>query len=229
MYPEINIFSATLSSYSVMVALGLLAAGIVKIVFPMPGVEPSHREFVFFPACLGLFVGAKIPVLLSYGLRPEFVTHGKSMLGALLGAYLAVRLAKWRKGMHWVGGGDAYVLPISIGLAFGRVGCLLNGCCWGRNGLPVPAFEIAFHLAAFCVFVVLRRRRLLAGRWFPLYMLSYCVFRFAMEFLRTEPRVFLGLTVYHLLAMAGILVFSWELLSRRPLQETVGYAGSHAQ
>ena len=135
-----------------------------------------------------------------------------------------MRLAKWLYGYRWVGGGDGYVLPITMGLAFGRTGCLLNGCCWGAGGVPVPAFEIAFHLAAFFTFFEFRRRRVLGGSWFPLYMLSYCVFRFAMEFIRTEPRIWLGLTVYHGIALTGACVSAAELAHRWKLKRTTSDA-----
>ena len=225
MYPEIRIGSIAVPTYPVMVMLGLVAAGVVKLAFPVPKLDGGRSEFVLFPGVVGLFVGAKLPVLVSYGLRPEFLFTGRSLLGALVGAYLAVRLAKWLHGLHWVGGGDGYVLPITMGLAFGRTGCLLNGCCWGAGGVPVPAFEIAFHLVWFFVFLEFRRRRLLVGSWFPLYLLAYCVFRFAMEFIRTEPRIWLGLTVYHGIALAGTCVLSAELAYRWKLKPTANHDG----
>jgi prolipoprotein diacylglyceryltransferase len=122
-----------------------------------------------------------------------------------------------------VGGGDAYVMPVAIGLTFGRIGCLLKGCCWGAGGVPVPGFEIAFHLAAFFVFLQFRRRRVLVGSWFPIYLLAYCVFRFAMEFIRTEPRIWFGLTVYHGIALAGMGIFSAELAYRGKLKGTASH------
>ena len=223
MYPEIRIGWIAVPTYPVMVALGLVAAGVAKLAFPVPKLNAGRGEFVLFPGVVGLFLGAKLPVLVSYGLRPEFLFTGRSLLGALVGAYLAVRLAKWLYGYRWVGGGDGYVLPIAVGLAFGRTGCLLNGCCWGAGGLPVPAFEIAFHLASFFLLLEFRRRRVLVGSWFPLYLLAYCVFRFVMEFLRTEPRICLGLTVYHAIALAGIFLLAAELTYRGKLKQAASH------
>lgn len=202
-------FTARSIGYSLLVGAGLLAAGAVA--YGLPVGAPERKKFLLIPAGLGLIVGAKIPVLMSYGWDNPAAYMGKSLLGGLLGAYLAVRLTKWVRGIPWVGGGDAFVLPVAIGAAFGRVGCLIGGCCWGRNGFPAPVLEIAFHLTMFAVVLGWRRENRHGGRWFPLYMLSYCLFRFCTEFIRTEPRVLSGLTAYQWIAALGALVFAAEL------------------
>ena len=214
MCPELSFFSLSVPAYPLMMVLGMIVAGLVRFLLPIQGVTRTRAGFVVFPAFIGLIVGAKLPVLLSYGLRPEFAATGKSVLGALVGAYVAVRLAKWRTGQSWKGGGDAFVLPLAAGLAVGRVGCLLNGCCWGKGGFPAPLLEIAFHATAFGVFCLLRSRRVAQGAWFPLYLGAYCLFRFLTEFIRVEPRVLAGLTVYQWIAGPAVVVFCYEVWSR---------------
>lgn len=201
-------------AYALMMALGLAAAGIVYWLFPAEQ-APDRKGFVLAPAALGIFLGAKLPVIASYGWDNLSAYAGKSLLGGLMGAYLAVRLAKWISGIRWVGGGDAYVLPVSIAVAFGRVGCLFNGCCRGANGFPAPVLEIFFHLTAFAVVMGWRRNRRHMGSWFPMYMLAYCVFRFFSEFIRVEPRILAGLTAYHWLSLLGMVLFTAELRCRR--------------
>lgn len=203
------------NGYTVMVALGLIAAGAVKILLRVPRPAGDKHGFVWFPAAIGLIMGAKIPLLISHGMQAELFCNGKSLIGGLLGAYIAVRIGKWIFRQQWVGGGDAFVLPLSMGLAVGRVGCLLRGCCWGINGFPAPALEIAFHLSAFLVFLYYRRHAMFIGSWFPMYMLAYCIFRFGIEFIRTEPRVLLWLTAYQWTAACGVLIFCFELMHRR--------------
>lgn len=212
MYPWLDAALQQNLAYALAVGLGLLAAAAVYYRFPID--TPDKRGFLLFPAALGLLVGAKLPVILSYGWTTVPAYAGKSLLGGLLGAYVAVRLAKRIHGIPWVGGGDAYVLPVSIAVAFGRVGCLFNGCCWGRNGFPAPLLEIAFHLVMFGIVLRWRARNRYRGSWFPIYMLSYCLFRFCTEFIRAEPRVLAGLTVYHGLALLGTLLFAAELYYR---------------
>lgn len=214
MCPELRFFSLTVPAYPVMIGLGMIVAGLVRFLLPIQNVPHSRSGFVIFPAFIGLVVGAKLPVLLSYGLRPEFAATGKSVLGALVGAYLAVRLAKWWTGQSWKGGGDAFVLPLAAGIGVGRIGCLLNGCCWGAGGFPAPLLEIAFHSTAFAVFCLFRSRHVAEGAWFPLYLGAYCLFRFFAEFIRVEPRVLAGLTVYQWIAAVGVAAFFYEVWSR---------------
>jgi len=201
-------------AYALMVGIGLVAAGAVYYLLPID--TPDKKGIVLFPAALGLMLGAKLPVVLSYGWGNPAAYAGKSLLGGLVGAYLAVRFAKRLYGIAWVGGGDAYVLPVAIATAVGRVGCLLNGCCGGRNGFPAPVLEIGFYLAMFALVLNWRRAHRFQGRWFPLYMLAYCIFRFFTEFIRTEPRIFAGFTAYQALALIGACIFAFELHHRSP-------------
>ena len=141
---------------------------------------------------------------------------GKTILGALLGGYAGVEVAK-----KWTGytqpTGDWFALIAPLGIALGRVGCLLHGCCLGRRCAPAwytirdahgysrwPAVpvEIAFNIAALLVFIGLRRRRLLAGQHFHLYLIGYGIFRTAHEFLRATPRVSGEFSGYQIAAIA---------------------------
>ncbi|MDZ7620328.1 MAG: prolipoprotein diacylglyceryl transferase family protein [Patescibacteria group bacterium] len=219
MCPSIDLLGLTVPTYGIMVACGLIASGVVA--WRLPVRKPEQLQLssgvgdsLLIPGVLGLVIGAKLPLLLSHGLHAELLGAGKSVLGALLGAYAAVRVAKWLRGLRFTGGGDAFVLPITAGMVFGRVGCLLNGCCWGRHGFPAPLVEIAFHAGAFGLFVVLRRRNAMRGCWLQAYLLAYCILRFGLEFVRTEPRVLAGLTVYHWLCLVGMAAFTWELWRR---------------
>lgn len=69
----------------------------------------------------------------------------------------------------------------------------------------MPLYESAFHAAM--ALVLWRLERIEALRWqlIKLYLIAYCAFRFAIEFIRVEPRVALGLTAYQLGA-AGLAI-----------------------
>jgi len=53
-------------------------------------------------------------------------------------------------------------------------------------------------------FFVLRRKHLLTGQHFHLYLISYGIFRFAHEFMRDTPRVFGGLSGYQIASLAVV-------------------------
>ncbi|PYI86957.1 MAG: diacylglyceryl transferase [Verrucomicrobia bacterium] len=203
----------------------LMLAGIfVSIVFWSRLAKRDERlVLIYVVALAGAFLGAKIVYLLAEGWRDIGQDHvwlrlatGKSILGGLLGGYAGVELAKKLTGYPRVTG-DWFALIAPMGIIIGRVGCLLHGCCPGCACSPswytlddasgvarwpaVPA-EMLFNTAAIVVFYVLRRRELLPGQHFHLYLMGYGLFRFAHEFWRDTPRVFAALSGYQFAALA---------------------------
>jgi phosphatidylglycerol:prolipoprotein diacylglycerol transferase len=205
----------------------LLAGVIISFLFWKKRAREDRRlVFIYGAALVGAFFGAKVTYLLAEGWlhfgAPDMwlqLAAGKSILGALLGGYVFVELAKRHVGYASTTGDDfALIAPISIGL--GRVGCLLHGCCLGAacspgwyalkdaDGVPrwpaVPA-ELVFNLLSFALFLFLRQRKLLPGQHFHLYLVSYGLFRFVHEFVRATPRLLGPFSGYHFAALAVAL------------------------
>jgi CubicO group peptidase (beta-lactamase class C family)/prolipoprotein diacylglyceryltransferase len=191
---------------------------------------------VYFGGVLGAFTGAKIVYLLAEGWQfwnsPDrwlIWATGKTILGALLGGYAGVELAK-RVVEYQQPTGDLFAIVAPIGIVLGRIGCLLHGCCLGIECSPspwslrdihgvhrwpaVPA-EILFNVVALGSLVVLRRRGLLPGQHFHLYLMSYGSFRFFHEFVRATPRLNGGLTGYQWAALACVALGGWGFYRRR--------------
>jgi phosphatidylglycerol:prolipoprotein diacylglycerol transferase len=215
----------------------LLLAGVVISFFfwKRRARQDKRLVFIYAAALVGAFFGAKIIYLaaegwLHFGASDMWlqVAAGKSILGALLGGYVFVELAKSHVGYDRATGDDfALIAPISIGL--GRVGCLLHGCCLGAacspgwytindvNGVPrwpaAPA-ELAFNAIAFALFLFARRLKLLPGQHFHLYLIGYGLFRFAHEFVRATPRLLGPFSGYHFAAVA-VALFGLVCFARR--------------
>ena len=99
---------------------------------------------------------------------------------------------------------------LALGQAIGRIGCLLNGCCFGRPvswGLYFPVHHARLHptqiyltTGFLVVFFILRRYqegRLGTGSVFILYVFLASAWRFIVEFFRADHyRFFLGLSVF---------------------------------
>lgn len=190
---------------------------------------------LYISALVGAFLGAKVAYLLAEGWRdfgqPDLwlrLATGKSILGALLGGYASVELAK-----RWVGyrsvTGDWFAMIAPLGIILGRVGCWLHGCCLGSvcepawftlrdaKGVarwPAVPVEILFNVAMLGVFLVLRRRGRLSGQHFHLYLIAYGLFRFAHEFLRDTPRVVAGISGYQFIALALVGFGAWAFWRR---------------
>jgi phosphatidylglycerol---prolipoprotein diacylglyceryl transferase len=178
---------------------------------------------IYLSAVGGAFFGAKVVYLAAEGWM--FWKHpdrwliwatGKTILGALLGGYAGVELAKKVIG-YTAPTGDWFALIAPGGIAMGRVGCLLHGCCPGQECPPAwwtirdakgitrwPAvpLELGFNLTAVAVFLVLQRCKRLPGQHFHLYLMGYGCFRFAHEWMRDTPRLAGEFSGYHLAALA---------------------------
>jgi prolipoprotein diacylglyceryltransferase len=217
-----------LPTYALFAGLGLAAALAAMKLMKYPARQAGVATNSFLPAlALGAIVGAKIPVWMSYGFSRELLWNGKSYFGALLGGFLAINIAKAVRGIKG-NFGDRFVVPLCVGAAVGKLGCHAAGCCAGlptdfvlatvnHSGVavhPAPLYEATFQAILAVVFVYLYKAQKLLGSHFLIYLLSYMAFRFVIEFVRTEPRVLLNLTVYQWLAILFIPFFSVSLWLR---------------
>jgi len=174
-------------------------------------------------------------------LQGILVDGGKSVLGGLAGAYFGVLATKRLLGYRQATG-DLFAPAVALGIGIGRIGCLLTeppgtptGSSWGialgasqaarLPGFPsgwvgVPlhpsfAYEIVFHFAALAALLRLRRRPELSGSLFKLYLLAYALFRFAVELVRGNQVVWLGLTRSQLFLIPSAVALAVELWHRR--------------
>lgn len=178
---------------------------------------------IYVAALVGAFLGAKIVYLAAEGWlhfsdpnRWQQWATGKSILGGLMGGYAAVELAK--KGLRYQQAtGDWFASVVPLALALGRVGCVFQGCCLGREcspqwytmsdsaGIarwPAALIEGILNLVAFLVLSVLRHQGCQRGQLFHLYLIAYGLFRFGHEFMRETPRVLGPLSGYQVAALA---------------------------
>jgi phosphatidylglycerol:prolipoprotein diacylglycerol transferase len=120
--------------------------------------------------------------------------------GFVGGVAACILFARRRKLPAWEVG-DFAVLGLPLAHALGRVGCFLNGCCYGRETSvawaawvegarrhPVQLYEAALNAALFAVLLSYRPANRRAGARVALYLTVYPVIRFLLEFLRGDPR-----------------------------------------
>ncbi len=222
--------------------LTMLVGIAVSIAFWSRLARRDERLLVIYVAALvSAFLGAKLVYLAAEGWmfwdapdRWMIWATGKTILGALLGGYAGVEVAKKLTG-YAQATGDWFAVITPVGIVLGRVGCLLHGCCLGKvcapawwtiidaHGVarwPAVPVEIGFNLLVMIVFLTLRRRHLLTGQHFHLYLIGYGAFRFAHEFLRATPRIGGGLSGYQLAALACAALGAWRFAvrARRPAE-----------
>lgn len=132
---------------------------------------------------------------------------GRTIIGGIICGWLAVELTKWRLGVRR-STGDLFALALPAGEAVGRLGCLLNGCCYGApSALPWAIYQhgawrhpaqVYSGLAAMALLGVLfwlRGRLWREGDLFRVYLLLYGACRFAIEFTRYRDQLYSGLSL----------------------------------
>ena len=181
--------------------LWMLLASLVGSKILMLFTEPEYRE-------------NPLQLLSLDFLRSGGVFYG-GLLGAIIAGYLLIRHYK----LPWWTTADACAPGIAIGNFFGRQGCFAAGCCWGEpttlpwgvkfselghqiTGVPTDTYlhptqlyESFAMLLVFFFLLWLHKRKRFSGQVILTYALLYSVIRFAIEFVRADPRGdILGLT-----------------------------------
>ncbi len=105
---------------------------------------------------------------------------------------------------------------IALAQSAGRIGCFLNGCCYGICNFPIQLVSSAVLFVIFIVLLLWQNRRRFAGEIALGYCVLYSSKRFIMEFFRGDnPKILYGLTmsqyVSAVIFIAGLAVFLYKV------------------
>ncbi len=235
MHPELfRVGPLVIQSYGFMLAVAFLAVlFIARAEFRRRGGDPKDADPLVMVAIIGGIVGARIYFLLEqwdmfvrYPREMIFSRGGLVWYGGLGLGVLSVVLMARRKGLRLSMVADSAAPAIALGYAITRIGCFLNGCCYGRAtsvpwgvhfpGNPICESGSAVHPtqlyesgSSFVIFAILwsvRKRPLPSPSLFYMYLILGGTERFLVEFVRATPRVALGLSMAQFLS-AGIVAF----------------------
>ncbi|MFH1045440.1 MAG: prolipoprotein diacylglyceryl transferase [Candidatus Omnitrophota bacterium] len=117
---------------------------------------------------------------------------------------------------------DIFVPYLALGQAIGRIGCLLNGCCFGKvttafgaicfPGETICRYPIQVYnsLLLLALYIVLRYRQkrgqTFPGQLFLLYCILYSTIRFISEFFRGDHTAVIGWLTLH--QIFSLMVFT---------------------
>lgn len=240
----IQIGSFNVYSYGAMVALGFaVATRCIYMRAPKFGLERENAIDIAAIILLFGILGSRILYVflnINYYLRNplEILNLSKGGLvwyGGFILAMLALLVYTKRKSINFWTVTDLISPYVALAQAFGRLGCFLNGCCYGLSAPAWCPFTVTFPyesvgrlpaqifsaLALFAIFIILRLRqesKHFAGEIFLGYGLLYSIKRFFMEFIRADnPKIMLGLSLSQIIS-ALVFIICFVIFSYRMAQ-----------
>lgn len=158
----------------------------------------------------------------------KFYEGGLAFQGGLAGGTIAVLLVIWIKKLPGWEMCDLLAPYVALGQAIGRIGCLLNGCCYGKvissgfgitfpqeavTRVPVQVYSSLILLAIFALLVSIREKKPFSGAIFSAYLMLYGITRFFIDFARGDRLVeFLGMKLSQVFSigifLSGIIIYA---------------------
>ena len=231
-----HIFSHEIRWYGVFVAIGVLAAYLLmQKNRKFASVSSEQVADICFIAVVSGILGARLFYVVEFfdyfkyeivnGVRIQrpFLDMVWEMLridkggivfyGGFIGAVLSLYIYCRRKKLNFLRIFDMMAPSLALGHAFGRIGCLVNGCCfgkissWGIHYPNIPVYQACAgtvrqpvqgyeSIMNFTLSIVLcyALRKLKTGQVIALYCILYGTVRFLDEFLRGDnTKFFLGI------------------------------------
>ena len=214
-------------------------------------VAAETRWSVIVAAALGGALGGRLlaallqpAALVEHWTEPLVAFAGKTIVGGLIGGTLAVEWTKRRIGVT-TRTGDLFAVPLTLGIAVGRIGCFLTGLDDGTCGTPTALwsgidfgdgitrhptqlYELAFLLVLAAGLAAWTARLEPSGRFqigdrFRLFMVGYLTFRLLVDAIKPDPRLALGLSSIQWGCAAMLLYYRpdirrWLTPAQKPTQ-----------
>lgn len=208
-------------SYGLMLAIGVIAA-----VFAAErraeklGLDSEQIMSLGFWCAVGGFLGAKLlyvitewKTLFAGGMTFRDIMFGFVVYGGIIGGIFSGYLYTRVKKLSFLKYFDLVMPSIALAQGFGRIGCFLAGCCYGKKTdawygmefnhsvyagmygvkvIPTQLIMSAANFLHFFLLIFLAKRVKKDGVIAGCYLVCYSIGRFLIEFLRDDPRGAVG-------------------------------------
>lgn len=217
MHPVVfEVGSFTLYSYGMMIAVGILAGMAYLIIAGKkePGLTFDQANSLFLWVFLAAIIGGKLFLFfedpVGYMRNPGALFSGRGFV--FYGSFLLAIPVMWiffkRYKLPPYQMLDIMAIATCLVHMFGRVGCFLAGCCYGKPTdaalavvftnpvcyaepldtplYPTQLMEAGYIFAVMLVLIWMKKRRRFYGQLFLSYLILYAVGRFVLEFFRGD-------------------------------------------
>ena len=244
MYPVLLDFgNIKIYSWGFMLAIAVIVAifGLTKL-FKREGYDPDSVLDLVIILVLAGVLGSRLAYILVYQWQ-DLLANPAAVLSLSNGGFsglvwygaliIDVPLFVWylrRKGYPAWNILDIFAPFVALGYAIVRIGCFLNGCCYGEvtnsvwgvvfpyvDGLtryPTQLFSSALNFILFGLLIWFYPHRRFNGEVFLLYLMGYSVYRFIVEYFRDSlinygPFTMGQIVTVGLFVIAGLL-YGWR-------------------
>lgn len=194
----------------------------------------DSRWIIIAAAAVGAMFGSRILGLLEdiplthLTWKTLILPGGKTIVGGLLGGWIAVEITK-RIGRITTRTGDLFAIPLCLGIAVGRIGCLLAGLAddtYGKptslpwaidfgDGIPrhpTQLYEILFLVALAFALHRYNQRPHPDGATFRLFLIAYLTWRLLIDFIKPQPLHY-GLNLIQWACFVALLVLIPDMIT----------------
>lgn len=227
-------------SFGTLIAVGVAAAVIIAMFRANKfGLDKELVLDMGILSLVGGFLGAKLLYLLleirniTADNFKDKLTSGFVLYGGIIGGALCVIVYCLIKKADIFKYADLILPSVAIAQGFGRIGCFLAGCCYGRETdsilgvvfpadamapsgvklLPTQLFSSAGDFLLAFVLIILAGKIKKDGYITGIYLLLYGIGRFIVEIFRNDPRGNIGLLstsqfISIILVIISIIIFA---------------------
>ena len=253
--PVVTLGPISIRWYGIMVALAVMTV-VAWAVVQVRGKKVLPLDVAFTAALVGIPSGIifsrllhVIDELVQQGNQSVYFQHPASIIGgsgltawgAVLGAAIGIwvysKISKFKFGYF----ADLVAPGVILGQAVGRIGCIINGCCYGTKcdlpwafiythpdtfgpGIPThptQLYELIYNLIVFGILLKLRGRFKPDGSLFFIYLSLYSLWRLGIDLLRDGKPFLLGLHQAQFISIIILLITIPNLIIKTRWVKTV--------
>ncbi len=195
-------------------------------------ISTSNRSWILIGAIFGALLGSRLlgaleePDKLMTATYPLlYIYMNKTILGGLLGGLWVVEITKKILGEK-NSSGDLFTFPLLLAMVIGRIGCFFNGITEKTYGIPtsfitgmdlgdgvlrhpVALYEIFFLVLLWIsIYFIEKKHTFENGYRYQFFMISYCLFRYCMDFIKPIDAYFYGIGTIQIACLVALFYYS---------------------